>query len=120
MGIIHASAFFPSAITGVSGDLNNVPLAHALYIPKTDATWSVSEENFTVNTLYASVGPVTVEFTGKQRLVLDEYLGFKETSNILILKEITETTMNVAMGIHTEPDFFDTPTLFFHLSFESL
>ncbi|MFT4566074.1 MAG: PKD repeat protein [Saprospiraceae bacterium] len=120
MGIIHASAFFPSAITGVSGDLNNVPLAHATYAPNANATWSISEEAFTVNTLYAQVGPVSVEFTGKQRFILDEYLGFKETSNILILKEITETTMNVAMGIHTVPEAFDVPTLFFHLSFESL
>lgn len=122
MGLIHASVFFPSEITGVSYDVNNVPLAHALYTPSTDATWEVSEEDFTVDTLYPGVGPVNVQFTGKQRLILGEYLGYKETSNIVILKEITETTMNVAMGIHTEPspDFFATPTLFFHLTFESL
>ncbi|MFH6604014.1 PKD domain-containing protein [Maribacter algicola] len=120
MGLIHASAFFPTEITGVSADINNVPLAHALYEPKTAATWSVSEEDFSVDTLFPQVGPETVEFTGKQRLILDEYLGYKETSNIVIIKELTETTMNVAMGIHTEPDFYDTPTLFFHLTFESL
>ena len=120
MGLIHASAFFPTAITGISADVNNVPLAHAAYTPVTDATWTVSEEDFTIDTLYPQVGPVSVNFTGKQRLILGEYLGYKETSNIVILKELTETTMNVALGIHTEPSFFDTPTLFFHLTLESL
>ena len=113
MGIIHASAFHGANITGVSADLANVPLAHALYTPATEATWEVNEEDFTINTLYPQVGPVSINFTGKQRLILGEYLGFKETSNIVILKEITETTMNVALGIHT-------PTLFFHLTLESL
>lgn len=120
MGIIHASAFFGAQITGVSADLANVPLAHALYTPETDTTWELNEEDFTIDTLYPQVGPVTVQFTGKQRLILGEYLGYKETSNIVILKELTETTMNVALGIHTEQDFFDTPTLFFHLTLESL
>lgn len=120
MGIIHASAFHGANITGVSADLANVPLAHAVYTPATDATWELSEEDFTVDTLYPQVGPVSVTFTGKQRLILGEYLGYKETSNIVIIKELTETTMNVAMGIHTEQSFFDTPTLFFHLTFESL
>ncbi len=120
MGLIHASAFFPNEITGISADVNNVPLAHAVYAPRTDATWSVSEDDFTIDTLYPQVGPISIPFTGKQRLILDEYLGFKETSNIVILKELTETTMNVAIAIHTEPSFFDTPTLFFHLTLESL
>ena len=120
MGIIHASAFHAANITAVSADLANVPLAHAIYTPLTDATWELNEEDFTINTLYPQVGPVSINFTGKQRLILGEYLGYKETSNIVILKEITETTMNVALGIHTEQDFYDTPTLFFHLTLESL
>ncbi|MCM4150983.1 PKD domain-containing protein [Arenibacter sp. N53] len=120
MGIIHASAFHAANITAVSADLANVPLAHAIYTPVTDAKWELNEEDFTINTLYPQVGPVSINFTGKQRLILGEYLGYKETSNIVILKEITETTMNVALGIHTEQDFYDTPTLFFHLTLESL
>lgn len=120
MGILHASIFHGANIRSVSADLANVPLAQAIYTPATDATWELSEEDFTVNTLYAQVGPVSVDFTGKQRLILGEYLGYKETSNIVILKEITETTMNVALGIHTVEEAYDTPTLFFHLTFESL
>lgn len=120
MGIIHASAFHGANITAVSADLANVPLAHAIYTPATDTTWELNEEDFTIDTFYAQVGPVSANFTGKQRLILGEYLGYKETSNIVILKELTETTMNVALGIHTEEALFDTPTLFFHLTLESL
>lgn len=120
MGIIHASAFHGANITAVSADLANVPLAHAIYTPETDTTWELNEEDFTIDTFYAQVGPVSANFTGKQRLILGEYLGYKETSNIVILKELTETTMNVALGIHTEEALFDTPTLFFHLTLESL
>ena len=120
MGILHASIFYGTNITAVSADLANVPLAQAIYTPATDATWELNEEDFTVATLYPQVGPVNVTFSGKQQLILSEYLGYKETSNIVIIKELTETTMNVAMGIHTEQTFYDTPTLFFHLTFESL
>ena len=120
MGILHASIFYGAEITGVSADLANVPLAHVLYTPATNTTWELNEEDFTIDTLYPQVGPISISFTGKKRLILGEYFGYKETSNIVILKEITETTMNVALGIHTEQSAYDTPTLFFHLSFESL
>ncbi|MGB5554348.1 MAG: PKD domain-containing protein [Flavobacteriaceae bacterium] len=120
MGILYASIFHGAEITGVSADLANVPLAQAIYTPANDATWELSEEDFTVDTLYPQIGPVTVNFTGKRRLLLGEYLGYKEISNIVILKQLTETTMNVAMGIHTVEEAYDTPTLFFHLTFESL
>jgi len=115
MGVLHASVFHSPNITALSADLNNVPLAHALYTPVTGATWEINEEDFVVD---AATGPVT--FTGKTQLILGEYLGFKETTTVVILKEITETTMNVALGIHTEQAVFDKPTLFFHLTLESL
>ena len=115
MGVLHASVFHGPNITALSADLNNVPLAHALYTPVTGATWEINEEDFVVD---AATGPVT--FTGKTQLILGEYLGFKETTTVVILKEITETTMNVALGIHTEQAVFDKPTLFFHLTLESL
>jgi len=115
MGILYASVFHGANITGVSADLNNVPLAQAIYTPITDATWAINEENFTVDT---ASGPVN--FTAKKQLILGEYLGFKETTTVVILKEITETTMNVALGIHTVEAAYDKPTLFFHLTLESL
>ncbi|WP_026815224.1 PKD domain-containing protein [Arenibacter certesii] len=115
MGLVYASIFHAEQITGVSYDVNNVPLAHALYTPATDATWEIMKGDFTVD---GAAGPVN--FTNKTQLILGEYLGFKDSKVLVILKDITETTMNVALGIHTEPSVYDKPTLLFHLSLESL
>ncbi len=115
MGLVYASIFEGANITAVSADVNNVPLATVLYTPVTDATWELFEGDFIVD---AATGPV--QFTDKRQLILAEYLGFKDASTVVILKEITETTMNVALGIHTEPSVFDKPTLLFHLSLEAL
>ncbi|SIQ91695.1 PKD domain-containing protein [Maribacter ulvicola] len=115
MGIIYASIFEGQHITAVSADVNNVPLATVLYTPVTNATWELYEDDFTID---AATG--AVQFTEKRQLILGEYLGFKDYSNVVILKEINETTMNVALGIHTEPSVFDKPTLFLHLTFEAL
>ncbi|MGF1557756.1 MAG: PKD domain-containing protein [Flavobacteriaceae bacterium] len=114
MGLVYASIFEGANITAISADVNNVPLANVLYTPATDATWELFQGDFTID---AATGPV--QFTGKRQLILGEYLGFKDASTVVILKEITETTMNVALGIHTEPSVYDKPTLLFHLSLES-
>ncbi|MCQ0111015.1 PKD domain-containing protein [Zhouia sp. CL16] len=115
MGLVLASIEYQESITAISYDINNVPLAHVLYTPKQDATWQLVDGNFTVD---AATGPV--QFTNKKQLVLDEYLGFKDKKVLVILKELTENTMNVAIGIHTEPTVYDKPTLLFHLSFEAV
>ncbi|MDT7828295.1 PKD domain-containing protein [Pricia sp. S334] len=115
MGLVYASVVHGPNITAVSADPNNVPLANVVYTPATDATWEVLEGGFTVD---AATGPVA--FKDKTQLILGEYLGFKDASLVVILKEITETTMNVALGIHTEPSVFEKPTLLFHLSLEAL
>lgn len=115
MGLVYAMMERGEDITGVSYDPNNVPLANVLYTPATDATWEIMEGDFTVD---AAEGPVN--FTNKTQLILGEYLGFKDKKVLVILKEITAKTMNVALGIHTEPMVLDQPTLLFHLSLESL
>lgn len=115
MGLVYAMIERPADITAVSWDPNNVPLANVLYTPITDATWEIVTGDFTVD---AATGPVN--FKDKTQLVLTEYLGFKDAKILVILKDITETTMNVALGIHTEPSVYDKPTLLFHLSFEAL
>lgn len=115
MGLVYASIEHGASITGISWDVNNVPLAHVAYEPKSNATWQVSTDDFSVATPF---GPVN--FTDKTQLILDEYLGFKDKNVLVILKEIDETTMNVALGIHTEPTVYNLPTLFFHLSLEAI
>ncbi|MEO1010775.1 MAG: PKD domain-containing protein [Bacteroidota bacterium] len=114
-GLLFASAFEAANITAVSADINNVPLAHVIYTPTTEGTWAINEEDFTVD---GAEGSVT--FSGRTELVLNEYLGFRDLTNTVILKEINETTMNVAIAIHTVPEAIQNPTLFFHLSFDAL
>lgn len=115
MGLVYASIFHGDKITAVSYDVNNVPLAHAVYTASTDTTWEIIKGHFTVD---GAAGPVN--FKNKTQLILGEYIGFKDSEVLVIVKEITETTMNVALGIHTEPSVYDKPTLLFHLTFESL
>ncbi len=115
MGLVYAMVYRGEDITAVSYDPNNVPLANVLYTPASDATWELIEGDFTVD---AATGPVN--FSNKTQLILGEYLGFKDVKVLVILKEITAKTMNVALGIHTEPSVLDQPTILFHLSLEAL
>lgn len=114
MGLVYASIMHGEDITAVSYDPQSVPLATAFYTPATDATWELFEGDFTVD---SAEGPVN--FTNKKRLILDEYLGFKDMETLIILKELTAKSMNIAIGIHTEPSVYDKPTLLFHLSLEA-
>lgn len=115
MGLVYASITQKTNITGISYDVNNVPLANVKYTPAANATWKYNEGDFTVD---AATGPV--KFTNKKQLILTEYMGFKDAKVLVILKDINEKTMNVALGIHTEPSVYTKPTLLFHLTFEAL
>ena len=115
MGLVYAMVFHGDDIRAVSYDPTSVPLANVVYTPATDATWELFEGDFTVN---SAEGPVN--FINKKQLILGEYLGFKDVKVLVILKEITSKSMNVALGIHTEPSVLDQPTLLFHLSFEPM
>jgi len=114
MGLVYAMIEYQADIREVSYDPKNVPLANVAYTPKTDATWEILQGNFTVD---SAMGPVN--FVNKTQLILGEYFGFKEKKVLVILKDITETTMNVAIGIATEPTAYEYPTLLLHLSFEA-
>jgi len=114
MGLVYAMVERQADIREVSYDPQNIPLANVVYTPKTDATWQIMEGDFTVA---SALGPV--DFTDKTQLILDEYFGFKEKKVLVIIKNITETSMNVALGIATEPAAYEYPTLLFHLSFEA-
>ncbi len=115
MGLVYAMVFHGDDIRAVSADPTSVPLANVVYTPATDATWELFEGDFTVD---SAEGPVS--FINKKQLILGEYLGFKDVKVLVILKEITSKSMNVALGIHTEPSVLDQPTLLFHLSFEPM
>lgn len=121
MGLIYASFERPGDIREVSWDPGLVPLANVLYTPE-NTTWEISEEDFTVLSINPNTGaPEQVTFTNKIHLITGEYFGFKDAQGFTIIKDITETHMNVALsiGVVQDPDYYTIPTLMFHLSFEA-
>ena len=42
-----------------------------------------------------------IKFKDKTQLNLTEYLAYKDAGTFVILKELTENYMNIALGIHT-------------------
>lgn len=86
---------------------NELGLCGALFAPVTDATWTLHEEAFIVdallNPLDATTPPLhaNATFTGKKWLTFSEgaYFGILDgsTSTHVIIKEVTETEMHVAL-----------------------
>lgn len=120
MSLVYALMNHDADIRAISTEPDLVPLADVVYSPKSDATWSTDDANFTVDALNPVTGvPESVEFTGHTRLILDEYLGYKEASILVIIKEISETELTVAIGIHASVDAPDLPVYLFHMTFEA-
>lgn len=121
MAIVYASFERYDDIREASWDPNLVPLANVLYTPGTNLTWSISDEDFTVTNTDPTTGaPGQATFINKRRLITSDYFGFKDANGFVIIKDITETTMNVALSIGAvpHPELYTFPTLMFHLSFE--
>ncbi len=86
---------------------NELGLCGAHFSPVTNATWTLHEEDFTVdalpNPLDATTPPMhgNVTFTGKKWLSFSAgaYFGILDvsTSTHVIIKEVTETEMHVAL-----------------------
>jgi len=111
MGVVYALINHAQNIRVVSADTQSLPLADVIYTPKSDATWEIKKGDFEVA---AATG--NVKFKDKTQLVLTEYLAYKDAGTFVILKELTDNYMNIALGIHTEPSIIDKPTLLFHMS----
>jgi PKD repeat protein len=122
----NMEAYPTGDVLGVSSQLALAPMADILYTPKADATWSFSDTDFDVDA--AIIDPAsgeildsyTLTFTGKERLVLDEYFGFKDASIVVIIKELSETEMNVAIGMHASQTDPARVTHMVHLTFEAV
>ncbi|MFS4455628.1 hypothetical protein [Maribacter sp. 2304DJ31-5] len=66
----------------LSSNPANIPLANVVHTPKRDTTGQISEDDLTVNSL-TSTGMVLIDFTGKTQLILDEYIEFKDSGNLI-------------------------------------
>jgi PKD repeat protein len=121
MGLVYASFERGADIREVSYDPSNVPLANVAYTP-VNGNWSINEEDFSVTSFNINTGaPEQPTFSNQIQLLTDEYFGIKEANGFVIIKDITETTMNVAMslGVVEHPDLYTLPAIMFHLSFEA-
>lgn len=122
MAIVYANFERRADIREPSWDPGLVPLANVLYTPVADASWSISDEDFSVTATDPITGaPYQADFYGHRRLITDDYFGFKDANGFVIIKDITESTMNVAISIGAvpHPDLYTFPTLIFHLSLEA-
>jgi len=103
------AATLSSTLNGIvaEGTQNELGLCDALFQPVTNGTWTLHEEDFTVdaisNPLDAATPPVhgDVTFTGKKWLSFSTgaYFGILDgsTSTHVIIKKVTETEMHVAL-----------------------
>jgi len=123
----HVMEVYPAGdILGISSEPNLAPMADIVYTPKADATWSFSDDDFSVEA--AIVDPATgeitqsytMDFTGHTRIVLDEYFGFKDASIVVILKELSDTEMTVAIALHAAQVDPTRATHMVHLTFEAV
>lgn len=121
MGLVYASFERGADIREVSADPGNIPLANVLYTP-VDGTWSINEEDFTVTSFNINTeSPEQPVFSNQIQILTSEYFGIKEANGFVIIKDITETTMNVAisLGVVQHPDLYTLPAIMFHLSLEA-
>lgn len=121
MGLVYASFERGADIREVSADPGNIPLANVLYTP-VDGTWSINEEDFTVTSFNINTeSPEQPIFSNQIQILTSEYFGIKEANGFVIIKDITETTMNVAisLGVVQHPDLYTLPAIMFHLSLEA-
>lgn len=121
MGLVYASFERGADIREVTYDPASVPLANVAYTP-VDATWEVSEEDFSVLAINPFTGqPGQVDFTNKLNMITGEYLGIKEANGFVIIKDINETTMDVAISVGAveDPNFYTIPTIMLHLTLEA-
>jgi PKD repeat protein len=97
-----------------------IPLLDIRYTPKTDATWTLNEDDFDVDAINTTDGSSYTEtFTGKKQLILGDYFGFIDHSSLVIVKDITETEMHVAIALYGYEKDPTKPTHFFHLTFKA-
>lgn len=129
-----------STINGIviTGTENVLGLCHATFEPVTNGTWTLHEEDFTVNAILNPLDATTpptqgeVVFSGKKWLSFSAgsyfpILDGNATSHVII-KEVTETTMHVAfmVGMYQgvmNPGglaFAGLPTHIFQLTFEAV
>ncbi len=124
----HVMEIYPAGdVLGMTSEPELAPFADIIYTPADDATWAISDADFSVDA--ATVDPATgdiidtstVDFSGHTSLDLGDYFGYKEYVQgdkvKVIIKEISETEMTVVLTIHTAVEDPSRATFLTHLTF---
>ena len=136
--VLGATLYSTLTAVVIDGTQNELGLCHANFPGITDGTWTLHEEDFTVNAILNPLDATTppgqgnVTFTGKKWLSFSTGAYFPildgNAMSHVIIKEVTETRLHVAfmVGMYQgvlNPgglDFAGVPTHIFQLTFEAL
>lgn len=96
-------------------------LCIAKYTPEENATFTyVEKENLTVPSVYGAGGVVTYNNVSTLDFSGTEFIGFRDYQRKVILKKITNTSMQLVMFMAASPDYFPANTNALVLSFEAV
>jgi hypothetical protein len=94
-------------------------LCIAKYTPQANATFTYAEkENLTISSVYGANGTVTYKNVSTLNFSGNEFVGFRDYQQKVIIRKITDTSMQLVMFMAASPDYFPANTNALVLSFE--
>ena len=120
MALLYANISHQGDIVKMSEQPHLVPFADVTYSPE-NGTWEFQPDAFTIDAVNLATGTVDpVTFTGKTQLIVSDYLGFKDATSTIIIKEISETKMNLAITLHGVEAAHEYPSHMFHMTLKAV
>lgn len=94
-------------------------LCIAKYTPDANATFTYNEKSdFTIPSVYAAGGTITYNNVTTLDFSGTEFVGFRDYQRKVIIRKITDTSMQLVMFMAASPDYFPANTNALVLSFE--
>lgn len=122
-GAAFSGLVFQFITTGGAGIVNNggedFGLCTGLFTPETDATFTYTEkEDFEIASVYGPGGKLTYQDVSTLDFSGNEFVGFYDFENKVILQDISDSTMRLVMFLAASPDFVGVNTNALVLTFE--
>ena len=94
-------------------------LCIAKYTPENNANFTyAAKENLTIPSVYGTNGTVTYSNVSTLNFSGTEFVGFRDYQRKVIIRKITDTSMQLVMFMAASPDYFPENTNALVLSFE--
>lgn len=122
-GASFSGLVYQYVVTGGAGIVNaggaDFGLCTGLYTPESNATFTyVENENFEVSSVYGPGGVLTYQGVSTLDFSGTEFVGFYDFQRKVVIQEITNTTMRLAMFMAASQDFIGINTHALVLTFE--